>query len=98
MLERAWYERRGAAALLELSLLRQRADCARARVDAHPRLRARAQSDTGVGMVLMLQLFTNNKDWILIRAKRMDFVGHFQLGKLSLQPISAKNFIPDNIF
>ena len=56
MLQRAWYEGRGAAALLELSLLRQRAGCACARVDAHPRLRARAQSDTGVGRILMLRL------------------------------------------
>ena len=90
MLERAWYEGRGAAALLELSLLRQRADCARARVDAHPRLRARAQSDTGVGMVLMLELFTSHEIDFDTRSKDDDGGSWEKLGKLSLQHISAK--------
>ena len=54
MLKRARYERWLTVALLELALLRQRFDCARARAAAFARLRARAQSDTGVGKVLNL--------------------------------------------
>ena len=58
MLKRARYERWLTVALLELALLRQRFDCARARAAAFARLRARAQSDTGVGKVLNLDLVT----------------------------------------
>ena len=56
LLERGGYEGRGAVALHERRLLRQRFDCARARVDAYARLRARAQSDTGVGRILVFPL------------------------------------------
>ena len=56
LFERGGYEGRGAVALHERRLLRQRFDCARARVDAYARLRARAQSDTGVGRILVFPL------------------------------------------
>ena len=40
LFERGGYEGRRAVALHERRMLRQRFDCARARVNAHPRLRA----------------------------------------------------------
>ena len=84
MLKRAWYEGRGAVALLELSLLQRWFDCACARVDA------RAQSDIGVGMVLMLELFTSHEIDFDTRSKDDDGGSWEKLGKLSLQHISAK--------
>ena len=73
----AWYERRRAVALLELSLLWHRVDCACARANAHAWLRARAQSDTGVGRILMFGPLKIHPDFLKTWDRHLHFHGTF---------------------